>query len=215
MHKTAHIYNGLLLWIVMAAVMLVSCESKNMSNNVIVENKDYTVTSDSVVMGDFIAYSPDGLSIITNYKCKAQDSISNILKTRIIIGERDIELLPAHYHYIDLNDTSECITFKAFQADSVKPSKSPKGVAMPLDVQLSIDMSDMLKTLKEDGIYVTPTRDTIYNQDFENQKLELAINTSLAPEPMRIRFDDSQNVDGLYKVTVPLNPKTPIGCPKV
>ena len=210
MHKTVHIYNGVLLWIVMAAVMLVSCESRNMSNNVIVENKDYTVTSDSVVMGDFIAYSPDGLSIITNYKCKAQDSISNILKARIIIGERDIELLPAHYHYIDLNDTSECITFKAFQADSVKPSKSPTGVAMPLDVQLSIDMSDMLKTLKEDGIYVTPTRDTIYNQDFENQKLELAINTSLAPEPMRIRFDDSQSVDGLYKVTVPLNPKTPI-----
>ena len=68
MHKTVHIYNGLLLWIVMAAVMLVSCESRNMSNNVIVENKDYTVTSDSVVMGDFIAYSPDGLSIITNYK---------------------------------------------------------------------------------------------------------------------------------------------------
>lgn len=209
MHKTAYISNGLLLWIVMAAMVLVSCESRDMSNNVIVDNKDYSVTSDSVVMGEFISYSPDGRSIITNYKSRPQDSINNVLKARIIIGERDIELLPAHYHYIDLDNTSDSITFKAFEADSVKPSKSHY-TALPVNVQLSIDMRDMLKTLKEDGKYVTPTRDTIYYQDFESQKLELAISTSLAHEPMKIRFDESENANGLYKVNVPLNPKAPI-----
>lgn len=199
-----------MLWLVIAlATTIMSCDYGNMRNEMIVENEDITVTSDSVTMGQFTAYSPDGYSIVTNYQTPGIDSIDNVIKLRLIIGNRDIELLPAHYHHIDIDNMGDSTIITAFKPDTLKAT-STHCVAMPINLKLNIDMSTMVRTLNETGTFVTPTRDTIYLQDFERAELELAITTSALAQPIKVRFDEAPNSGGIYNVNVPLEAKQPI-----
>ncbi len=191
------------------ATTLLSCNYGKMRNEVIVENEDITVTSDSVTIGSFTAYSPDGLSIITNYITPGIDSIDNVIKFRILTGGRDIELLPAHYHYIDLDKVNGNTMIKAFEHDTIK-LVSTHSVALPVNLDLNIDMSHMTKTLNDEGYYVTPTRDTIYRQDFEKAKLEVSIRSSISSQTLKVRLDDPSLDNDIYSVTVPINPRHPI-----
>jgi hypothetical protein len=196
-----------MLWLMLAvATTFSSCNYGNMRNEVIVENEDITVTSDSVTMGQFTAYSPDGHSIVTNYQSSGIDSIDNVIKFRLLTGERDIELLPAQYHYIDIDNITDSMTIKAFEADTVKPQATHR-IALPQSVNLRIDMSQMVDALNMSGTFVTPTRDTIYSQDFEKAKLEMDIHTSIPAHTLKIRLDEAPSNGGIYSVTVPLDAK--------
>ena len=198
-----------LLLVMTMATTLLSCYYGKMRNEVIVENEDITVTSDSVTIGSFTAYSPDGLSIITNYITPGIDSIDNVIKFRILTGGRDIELLPAIYHYIDLDNVNGNTMVRAFQDDTIK-LESTHRVALPLSLNLNIDMSHMKKSLYDEGYFVTPTRDTIYRQDFEKAKLEVSIRSSISSQTLKVRLDDPSLDNDIYSVTVPINPRHPI-----
>ena len=120
MLKSSKIAVFLMLWLIfMVASTMTSCDSLNMRNEIIAQNENYTVTADSVTMGEFTAYATSDRSIETNYKSASIDSIPNVLKFRLSIGSRDIELKPAQYHYIDLDRATDSIEVKAFTADSV------------------------------------------------------------------------------------------------
>ena len=149
-----------------------SCNLGNMSNDIIAENASYTVTNDSVTMGRYTASATDDRNIITNYRSSSIDKIPNILKFRLTVGSRDIELLPAQYHYIDLDNAEDSIQVKAFVPDSVK-KKSSHNCPVPSSLKLCIDMSEVKKSFKERNYFVTPSRDTIYAQDFNDALLEL------------------------------------------
>lgn len=209
MRSIVKIRHCLLLWLIsVMAMTLSSCHYGNMRNEVIVENEDYTVTSDSVMMGTFTASSPDGRSIVTNYTTAGIDSIDNIVKFRLLIGGRDIELLPAHYHYLDLSSNSTETQIEAFKHDSIK-QESTHAIGLPATVKARIDMSTMLESLKEKGHYVTPTHDTIYHNDFENGTLEMALTTSMAPQAIKLKIDNAASDEGIYTVSFQLEKKLP------
>ncbi len=177
-----------------------------MRNDVIVENEDIIVTNDSVIMGDFTAYSNDGHSIVTNYTSPGIDSINNVIKFRLLIGERDIELLPSHYHYIDLDSLYDTSTIQAFESDSIKP-QTTHNLALPQTLKFNFDMSHLIKELNENGLFVTPTHDTIYHDDFVGAKLELAITTGIPSHIINISLNEMPNNNGLFSVTLPIEPK--------
>ena len=108
MHLTEKILHFPMLWLLLLmATTVLSCNHGNMSNDVIVENEDYTVTADSVVRGDYTAYAPNDYSIVTNYTSPVNDSLPNVIRVRLSVGERDNELPPARYHHIDLDQCSD------------------------------------------------------------------------------------------------------------
>lgn len=192
--------------IVSLASIVSACHYGNMSNDVIVENEDFTVTGDSVTMHGFTARSTTGQDIVTNYHGKALDSIDNVLKFRLLIADRDIELLPAQYHYIDIDKSQT--TVKAFEPDSVKPSSSHQ-VALPVAVNVNIDFGDMLKTLNDKGFFVTPSHDTIYNKDFEAATVEIALATGNPSHNIKVKLEDRAIANGVCPVTIPLEKKQP------
>ena len=196
-----------MLWLIFTlSTTLLSCNYGNMRNEVIVENEDIIVTNDSVTMDGFTAYSPNGYSIVTDYISPGIDSIDNVIKFRILIGERDIELLPAHYHYLDIDSLDENKSIKAFEDDTVK-LKSSHSVALPVNLKFKIDMGLMTKAFNSEDAFVTPTHDTIYHDDFDRAKLELLITTSLPSHTIKVRLDEMPNEAGVYSVTLPIEPK--------
>ena len=185
------------------ASVLVSCNYGDMSNEMIVENDDYIVTGDSVVMGPYHAYSHDGQSIVTNYTSQSADSIPNVIKFRLTIGSRDIELLPAHYHYIDLENTVDTLTFQAFKPDSVK-LKATHNITIPNSLKLKIDLSELTKSITNKGHFVTPTRDTIYRQDFEQSMIEMHIDPGNPDLAFKTRISHPSREDGISEIQLQL-----------
>ena len=185
------------------ATALVSCNYGNMSNEMIVENDDYIVTGDSVVMGTYRAYSPDGQSIVTNYTSQSTDSIPSVIKFRLTIGSRDIELLPAQYHYIDLENTSDSLTYQAFKPDSIK-LKATHNIAIPNSLKIKIDLSELTKSIDNKGFFVTPTRDTIYRQDFEQAMIEMHIDPGNPDLAFKTRINAPSNENGISEIQLQL-----------
>lgn len=57
-----------ILWITVAALVLAGCSGIDMPDSAIVKNDRFTLTGDSLIMGDTIVYSHDGFSIKSNLK---------------------------------------------------------------------------------------------------------------------------------------------------
>lgn len=204
MLKSSKIAVFLMLWLIfMVASTMTSCDSLNMRNEIIAQNENYTVTADSVTMGEFTAYATSDRSIETNYKSASIDSIPNVLKFRLSIGSRDIELKPAQYHYIDLDRATDSIEVKAFTADSVK-LKSNHNISIPNALSLKIDMSDVTRSLKERDFFITPTHDTIYSQDINQALLEMRIEVDNPSLSFKSRISDEWLDDNICSVTLDL-----------
>ena len=213
MHNVRKIRHCVRLWlVVMLATTLLSCSYGSMSNEVIAASDDVVVTSDSVVMGSFTAHSPSGTSIVTNYVGGDVDSVHNVARLRLLIGGRDIELLPCHYHYINLDSarrgTARVI---AFEHDSVEP-RSTHRVALPARLNFTLDMSSITTKLKDSDRYVTPTRDTIHSVDFERATLEMEITTTAAstasaPLTLKIPIGSRPDENGMCTASVHIAPK--------
>lgn len=204
MHLTEKILHFPMLWLLLLmATTVLSCNRGNMSNDVIVENEDYTVTADSVVRGDYTAYAPNDYSIVTNYTSPVNDSLPNVIRVRLSVGERDNELPPARYHHIDLDQCRDQATVKAFVADSITP-KATHNIAPRANVRVMVDMSELTSSLRAQGKYVTPTHDTIYQHDYERGKMEMTVDLGHRHAPLRLRIDEMTTPDGNYVVTLPL-----------
>lgn len=208
MHFVRKILHLHVLWLLLTlTTTLLSCNHGNMSNDVIVENEDFIVSADSVVKGVYTAYAPSDYSIETNYTSTSNDSLPNVIRLRLSIGERDNELPPTRYHYIDLDKTPDSITVKAFVIDSVKP-KATHNIAPSSDLRLLIDMSELNSSLKDKGWFATPAHDTIYQDDYERGKVGMTIDLGQHHPPLRLRLNDMITADGNYVITLPLKALT-------
>lgn len=188
---------------IIACLILCSCSHGKMRNDVIVENDDYIITVDSVVFGQWMATAPDAQHLFTNYESVAIDSIPNIVKVRLAVCGRDNELLPASYHYVDLDSWNSKSTIKAFTPDSIK-LKSSHNVAIPKQLELQIDMSELHSSLNEYGWFVTPNQDTIYKQDYEQSGAWIIVDLDrLGLE--KIKIEDSVNNGDIVSVNIQPN----------
>lgn len=196
-------------------VMLVACGQSTMRNDVIVENENYIVTADSVVEGQWSAKALSDTHIITNYPTATADSIPNIIKVRLAINCRDNELLPASYHYIDLDNTTDTTVIKVCHPDTVKREPT-HNIARPQSLKFMVDLSEMKTALNGKGYFVTPTSDTIYTQDFQGVWLTanvapLNVEATQCWNHPELIIDDSSDVSDLHQVEVPLEvPTIPI-----
>jgi len=155
----------LLLYIFMAATLL-SCGDETMPKDIITQNEKFKVGINKVVEGKWVAEAKSGTHLVTNYQLPLSDSIPSVMRLRLAINGRDNELRPGQYHYINLNSNTQDHIIKACTPDENRITSSKK-IARPKEIKLKIDISNIKNELKEKGYFVTPTRDTIYSQDYK------------------------------------------------
>jgi len=136
-----------------------------MRNDVIVENENYMVTSDSIIEGNWIVTVDKQGNLVSNYETSPVDSMPNVMKIRLNINGNDNELLPSQYHYVNLDNGNDSAFITACLADSIKPTEPCHNVEIPESLHVKIDMKNIRKALAESKYFVTPTRDTIYSID--------------------------------------------------
>ncbi|MBR5117852.1 MAG: hypothetical protein IK100_04305 [Muribaculaceae bacterium] len=208
MHLTEKIGHFLVLLLMVAlATTLLSCHNDATPKDVITQNEKYTVGTDKVVEGKWVAEAKSATHLVTNYQLPP-DSIPAVIKLRLAINGHDNELRPGEYHYIDLTDTDTTI-IKACVADN-KRSSSQK-IACQKELKLKIDLSPITNALSDKGFFVTPTHDTIYADD--NKGVWVTANiASLDIDALQCSINTKQLVgvppasDGIYTATIDLSP---------
>ena len=150
------------------ASLFCSCENKkNINSTVIESNEFYTVTGDSVVQGDFVAKAISDTEIVTNYASPADEAPSPVIEFRLSINSRDNELIPGDTHYaiVGGNDTIIPLGVPS-QAKPVLPEGS-EPLGKNAEWMLKVNVSPLINSFKENGLYITNTNDTIYADDFK------------------------------------------------
>lgn len=194
----------------LAACLFISCDNKQNINNGVIESNDiYFVTGDSVVQGDFVAKAISDTEIITNYASPADEAPSPLIEFRLSLNSRDNELIPGETHYSIVG----CDTIIPLGVAATEKPALPAN-AKPLDKNaewfLKVNVSPLVKSFKEKGIYITNTNDTINADDFKG--IWVAGNI----DPLTWDFDnlygkDLQKLypiegDTIYGVKIALNP---------
>ncbi len=182
------------------------------NTDVIFSSKDFSVYTDRVVQGEYTARAVSPTEIVTDYKSPEQSGLSRLLHFRLSLNSRDNELMQGSSHSV-LVGTDTVFTFgEALQEfDSIK---SDEVGLLDRDTRwtLKVDMTPVLKSFKERGYYVTPTSDTIYEHDFKGVWVAGSVNpltwdfeNLYGKHDQKLKDDDN---DGIYEVTLNLNPTT-------
>ena len=176
-------------------------EQKGMSDDVISQNDVYTVTTDSVVQGKWVAVAKSPLHIESNYRSPRETDVSSLLEFRLSLNSRDNELLvgKAHYAIVGIDTT---VTFGVPQA---KPSETPKPLANNVQWTLRVDISEILESFDSKGFYTTPTGDVVYKEDFRG----IGIAGNIAPlnwDYENPRYLNATGEPGIYAITLTMNP---------
>ena len=160
------------LWLMMMwAAALPSCHGDTMPQDVITQNEKFTVGASKVVEGKWVAEAVSGTRLTTNYVPPAADSVPSVIRVRLAINGRDNELRPGEYHYIDL--AGDCGNTVITACEPGEKLTASQKAALPRELKLKIDLSPIKNSLSDKGYFVTPTRDTIYAQDYKGVWLTL------------------------------------------
>lgn len=194
----------ILTHLILAMLWLSGCKEQ-MSNDVVVQNKHFTVTADSVVEGDWIARVLSPTHIVSNYSPADTTSFTKdgIVCFRLAFNGHDNELPKHSYHYAAMGADTTIVAFE----EGVRPSKNGDTKATKWHVK--VDLRNMQEKLKTDGFYATPTGDTIYKEEFKGVWIAgnippLSWNFLELEENEELKLHESDTT-GIYEITIPLN----------
>ena len=192
------------------AALATSCNEKTTVTSDIIEQNDiYTVNGDSVVQGDFVAKAISDTEVVTNYASPADEAPSPLIEFRLSLNSRDNELIPGETHY-SIVGTDTIIPLGGPAQGKPQLPADCKPLDKNAEWTLKVNVTPLIKSFKEKGIYVTNTNDTIYADDFKG--IWVAGNI----DPLTWDFDnlygkDKQKLqpiegDTIYGVKIALNP---------
>lgn len=192
------------------ATLGVSCDNQKSHDSAYIEKNDiFYVTGDSVVQGNFVATAISDTEVITNYASPADEEPSPLIEFRLSLNSRDNELIPGQTHYTIVGtDTIIPLGVPATAKPVLAPDTKP--LVKNAEWMLKVNVAPLVKSFKDKGIYVTPTNDTIYADDFKGIWVAGSI------DPLTWDFDnlygkDRQKLlpiegDTIYGVKIALNP---------
>lgn len=195
------IYTISLLFVL--SISLVGCKPA-MSNKVVVQNAHFTVAADSVTEGNWVARVLSPTHIVSNYAPQGTGLLSEdgIVCFRLAFNGHDNEFQKHICHYAPIGiDT----TIVACQQG---PRPTQKGNTKQSTWHLKVDMRRVEQQLQTAGYFVTPTADTIYQEEFKGvwvagniPPLSWNFFNLDANAELRLHKTDSA---GIYELTIPL-----------
>lgn len=195
---------------VAGGLLLGACGHKQAAPDYIYSCEEFTVFTDSVVQGNFVARAVSPLEITTNYRSADNAGASPVAHFRFSINSRDNEMDAAlsHTAVIGRGDDVTVYQFGSTAADpAVTESNDTLAHNTPWTVR--VDMRPMLRAFARDGRYVTPTGDVIDADDFKGVWLAGSV------EPLSWDFENlygkhdrqlKDRGDSIFEVTLPMNP---------
>lgn len=196
---------------ILFTAMLSGCNNPRHSRDAIYSCKEYTVYTDSVVQGEFVAKAVSPTKVVTNYKSQLASGVSPAVAFRFSINSRDNELLPGQNHYALIGnqaDTAKIYQFGDNTADNT-PYFSNDTLLENSLWTIRVDMRPMLRAFDEQGYYVTPTGDIIYADDFKGLWLAGSV------EPLNWDFENlygkhdrklEDRGDSIFELKLAVNP---------
>lgn len=195
--------------IALASGLVVACGDGNVRSDVITANDVFTVTTDSVAEGSFIAYAPSSTEIVSNYPSAIDDAPMSPLPFRLAFNMRDNELPAGNFHVAHIKgDTIYAIagvpdTIPATPTDTIEPNTR---------CTLRVDLTAMTKAFREKGVWVTATGDSIYSDEFGGvwvignvAPLSWSTKTLISNNKSKLR---PTREEGIYQLDLVLNPDT-------
>ena len=155
--------------VLIVGIILNSCNVMN--NNVIYQSKEFSVYSDSVVQGKFVAKARSRDEIVSNYVSPADQFKSPEVKFKFSINGAD-NSAPVGKDNVMIcggaNGNYETPVIQ-FGQQFIDSTKNPSDAYLQKDVKLilRVDMNDVLKSFKEKGFYVTFDGKKIYQNDLK------------------------------------------------
>lgn len=191
-------------------LMIITAAANAQKNDVIWKTKAYTIYSDSVVQGSYVARALSATEIVSNYQSPANLFQPTKIAFKFSINGKDNEMQPGTDHHFNvMNGIAETpvIKFGTPLKDATGESKTYLSPDTKLTIR--VDMNTMLDDFKTKGYFTTFKGDKIYKEDFKG--LYVAGNTL----PMDWDFDNLHNKeglelkdtdgDGIYETTLILN----------
>lgn len=189
------------------ALAFTSCNDENMSNDVIAQNDDYTITGDSIIEGKYVASALSSTHIVSNYAPTNLDKKHRgLVKFRLAINGHDNELPTCQYHYAVAGKDA---TVQLGQPDTIPALNGSEDLKNNADNwRLNVDLSPMFESFKKNGWYATATGDTIFKNDFHGVWIAgnippMTWNFYTLESNARLRLHPSGK-NGLYEIALPL-----------
>ena len=186
------------------ALTLVACKEQ-MSNDVVVQNKYFTVYADSVKEGDWVARVLSPTHIVSNYAPTDTTLLTDdgIVRFRLAFNGHDNELPKHTYHYAVMGSDTTITAFEVNECPKVK------GNIDATKWHLKVDLRKMEEKLNADGFFATPTGDTIYKEEYKGVWLAgnippLSWDFFNLEQKSNLKLHKTATA-GIYEITIPLS----------
>lgn len=187
-------------------------------SEVLYESENYTVFSDKVVQGPYLAKALDRTHIVSDYKSPARTHYASSLSFKFAINGKDNEAPSGQDHVLTVVPEngafiSPVISFGTKDPVSYIKPDAPKTLPANTRFTIRVDMRNVLKQFQEKGYYTTFSGDRIRQEDFKG------VYIAGGSAPLSWDFDNLHNnpsylledpdADGIYESTFILNPHDP------
>ena len=186
--------------------MGISCKNKQ---DILYKSDAFTLYSDQVIQGDYVAKAVSPTKIISNYQSDFSRNYSKLVTFKFSINEKDNEKPSGADHWIIIQDElkSPVITF----GQENSPIPSDPGTKLPENYKYTfrVDMNPVLKQFESKGYYEAFDGTHVAEEDFN------AVYIAGGAEPLTWDFSNLEennlelkdpDGDGIYELTVMLNP---------
>ena len=201
-----------LKYLIMSCIcaLLAACSQHGASSDVITANHIFSVSADSVIEGDFVAFAPSPCEIVSNYRSPQASTPTWPLAFRLAFNMRDNELLPGHFHIASAPADTICVT--ACLPDSAAQFSPGEPIAPNTRCTLRVDLSAMTEAFKKHGVWVTATGDSIFRGELNGVWVigniaPLAWNLSSLGNNNQAKLRPTDR-EGIYQLDLVLNPDT-------
>lgn len=200
------------LFTIAAGLALTACGSGSYdADGCIYTCSEFSVYTDSVVQGEYVAKALSPTEIVTNYRSSETSGASPVVRFRFSFNSRDNEMGGGKSHIADVRTTGDHVyTIGSTEGEAAPPASAEADTLAPeTPWTVRLDMRPVLRSFRAKGYYATPTGDTIYADDFKGVWI------AGSAEPMTWDFENLYGRDGqrltdrgdsIYEVTLKLNP---------
>lgn len=121
----------------------------------------FSIYADSVVQGGYVAFAPDGATIVSRYASVAENHLEWPFKFKFCFNGRDNEFASRQsWHYSLPKGSDTTMICRPGSADEMPKVK--RRAINDLRHTIQLDMRPVLKALGEKGVYVTASGDSIF-----------------------------------------------------
>ena len=174
----------------------------------------FKIGSKMVMEGEYTARALSPTQMSSNYPMKLDTSIPQPILFKLSLNGRDNEAgFGQDHHLIVPPEISEFFAPRLqFGLQAPTPPGKPGSIKQATNVHFRVDLRPVLEAFEAQSFFVTPTKDTIYAENFKGlyiaggtAPLEWIWDSAEAPE--HLRFEDSDQ-DSIYELSLRFTPAT-------